>query len=99
MKKIILYILPIISFSSCMLFQPSAKKLTNRALSATKQYDAVIVPGVPFLGSLRKLQRPLQLKLMLKLRSLPLLLTMKKRLKTVSFSHHLVELVVKLFFL
>jgi uncharacterized SAM-binding protein YcdF (DUF218 family) len=32
-----------------MLFHPSAKKLTKRALAAHKQYDAVIVPGVPFL--------------------------------------------------
>lgn len=32
-----------------MLFQPSAKKLTNRALSANQQYDVVIVPGVPFM--------------------------------------------------
>lgn len=32
-----------------MLFQPSAKKLNHRALTAHKQYDAIIVPGVPFL--------------------------------------------------
>jgi hypothetical protein len=62
MKKIILYILPIISFSSCMLFQPSAKKLTNRALSANKQYDAVIVPGVPFLEP--KWDRTMQMRVM-----------------------------------
>jgi uncharacterized SAM-binding protein YcdF (DUF218 family) len=34
--------------SSCLLLQPSATKLTNRAYSETKQYDAIIVPGVPF---------------------------------------------------
>jgi uncharacterized SAM-binding protein YcdF (DUF218 family) len=33
-----------------MLFQPSVKKLTERALKANKQYDAVIVPGVPFIA-------------------------------------------------
>ena len=37
-----------LSLSSCLLFQPSAKKLTRRALTAHAQYDAVIVPGVPF---------------------------------------------------
>ena len=37
-----------ISLPSCLLFQPSAKKLTKRALVAHKQYDAIIVPGVPF---------------------------------------------------
>lgn len=45
-----------------MLFQPSAKKLTNRALSATKQYDAVIVPGVPFLEP--KWDRTMQMRVM-----------------------------------
>ncbi len=35
--------------SSCVLFQPSASKLNKRALIANKQYDAVIVPGVPFI--------------------------------------------------
>ncbi len=34
---------------SCALFQPSAEKLNKRALAAHKQYDAVIVPGVPFI--------------------------------------------------
>lgn len=37
-----------IILSSCLLLQPSASKLTNRAYSETKQYDAIIVPGVPF---------------------------------------------------
>ena len=36
------------SLSSCLLFQPSAKKLTKRALKAELPYDVVIVPGVPF---------------------------------------------------
>ena len=48
--KLILYTsLLILSMSSCALFQPSAKKLNYRALAAHKQYDAVIVPGVPFM--------------------------------------------------
>lgn len=36
--------------SSCMLFQPSASKLTRRALAKHASYDAVIVPGVPFIA-------------------------------------------------
>lgn len=36
--------------SSCLLFQPSASKLTRRALAKHPQYDAVIVPGVPFIA-------------------------------------------------
>lgn len=35
-------------FVSCLLFRPSAKKLTKRAKKAHTQYDAIIVPGVPF---------------------------------------------------
>jgi uncharacterized SAM-binding protein YcdF (DUF218 family) len=38
-------------FNSCLLFQPSTKKLTKRAFLANKSYDAVIVPGVPFIDS------------------------------------------------
>lgn len=34
--------------SSCMLFTPSAGKLYKRSLAQHPQYDAVIVPGVPF---------------------------------------------------
>ena len=49
MHKILLSLLSLTLLSSCALFQPSAQKLTNRALSANKQYDAIIVPGVPFL--------------------------------------------------
>lgn len=36
--------------SSCLLFQPSASRLTKRALAKNKQYDAIIVPGVPFIA-------------------------------------------------
>lgn len=39
----------VLIMSSCILFQPSASKLNRRALEANKQYDAVIVPGVPFM--------------------------------------------------
>lgn len=39
-----------LGFSSCMLFQPSASKLTKRALKEHAYYDAIIVPGVPFIG-------------------------------------------------
>lgn len=35
-------------FSSCTLFSPSAGKLYKKALAKHNQYDAVIVPGVPF---------------------------------------------------
>ncbi|MES2567317.1 MAG: YdcF family protein [Bacteroidota bacterium] len=49
MHKLFLSLLCLSLLSSCVLFQPSAQKLTNRALSANKQYDAVIVPGVPFM--------------------------------------------------
>lgn len=34
--------------SSCLLLQPGAEKLTKRALKAHSQYDAIVVPGVPF---------------------------------------------------
>jgi uncharacterized SAM-binding protein YcdF (DUF218 family) len=40
----------VLLLSSCMLFQPSASKLTRRALARHKQYDAIIVPGVPFIA-------------------------------------------------
>lgn len=36
--------------TSCLLFQPSAAKLTKRAIARHKVYDAVIVPGVPFIA-------------------------------------------------
>ncbi len=49
MKPILYIPLLILSMSSCVLFQPSASKLNKRALEANKQYDAVIVPGVPFM--------------------------------------------------
>lgn len=62
MFKITLYISSALLFSSCLLFQPSAKKLNNRALRAHKQYDAVIVPGVPFLEP--KWDRTMQMRVM-----------------------------------
>lgn len=49
MKHILYIPVLILVMSSCILFQPSAKKLNQRALAAHKQYDAVIVPGVPFM--------------------------------------------------
>jgi uncharacterized SAM-binding protein YcdF (DUF218 family) len=48
-KKIVFPLLAMCLFASCALFQPSAAKLNRRALTAHKQYDAVIVPGVPFI--------------------------------------------------
>lgn len=48
LKKIFLLFF-ITLLGSCALFQPSASKLNQRALKAHKQYDAVIVPGVPFI--------------------------------------------------
>ncbi|MES2133486.1 MAG: YdcF family protein [Bacteroidota bacterium] len=53
MNRIHYYFLVLVTalfMSSCLLFQPSAKKLSRRALTAHKQYDAVIVPGVPFIA-------------------------------------------------
>lgn len=53
MRTPILILLTIASLvlSSCILFRPSAEKLTKRALKAHSSYDAVIVPGVPFNGA------------------------------------------------
>ncbi len=48
-KKILLFTIASILCSACALFQPSAQKLNERALTANKQYDAIIVPGVPFI--------------------------------------------------
>lgn len=50
MKKQFYILLFPLFINSCVLFQPSAQKLTDRALAANKQYDAIIVPGVPFLA-------------------------------------------------
>lgn len=49
LKNITFFLLITALFGSCALFQPSAQKLNRRALAAHKQYDAVIVPGVPFI--------------------------------------------------
>jgi uncharacterized SAM-binding protein YcdF (DUF218 family) len=62
MKLLILFFISIVLFSSCMLFQPSAKKLNKRALTANKQYDAIIVPGVPFLEP--KWDRTMQMRVL-----------------------------------
>lgn len=62
MKSLILFFISIVLFSSCMLFQPSAKKLNKRALTANKQYDAIIVPGVPFLEP--KWDRTMQMRVL-----------------------------------
>lgn len=47
-KHLFVFLCTLALLNSCMLFQPSAQKLTRRALNTTNQYDAVIVPGVPF---------------------------------------------------
>jgi len=51
MKKSLLLILLLsvvfINYS-CYFFKPSAKKMTRRALTAHKNFDAIIVPGIPF---------------------------------------------------
>jgi uncharacterized SAM-binding protein YcdF (DUF218 family) len=49
MRSFLLYITLSVLLSSCVLFQPSAQKLTHRALAEHPHYDAIIVPGVPFL--------------------------------------------------
>lgn len=46
----VLFLIAGLFLSSCLLFQPSASKLTRRALAKHKPYDAVIVPGVPFMA-------------------------------------------------
>ncbi len=47
-KKLIFGLLIAFIFSHCSLFVPSSRKLYKRALKKHPQYDAVIVPGVPF---------------------------------------------------
>ncbi len=47
-KLIVCSLLAISIFSYCSLFVPSSSKLYKRALKKHPQYDAVIVPGVPF---------------------------------------------------
>jgi uncharacterized SAM-binding protein YcdF (DUF218 family) len=49
MRLLLLNVVSILFLSSCVLFHPSAEKLTERALTEHSHYDAVIVPGVPFL--------------------------------------------------
>lgn len=47
-KKLIILLISLICFSDCSLFVPSTRKLNKRSLKKYPQYDAVIVPGVPF---------------------------------------------------
>lgn len=51
-NKLVIYTLTLLTtlvlFSSCILFQPTPTKLNEISLKANKQYDAIIVPGVPF---------------------------------------------------
>ena len=47
-KKLIAGLILTVLFSYCSLFVPSSAKLYRRALKKHPQYDAVIVPGVPF---------------------------------------------------
>jgi uncharacterized SAM-binding protein YcdF (DUF218 family) len=47
-KRLITGVLIAFIFSNCSLFVPSSGKLYKRALKKHPQYDAVIVPGVPF---------------------------------------------------
>ena len=48
LKLLILIGIILVSFNSCFVFQPKLEKLTQRAFQAHHQYDAIIVPGVPF---------------------------------------------------
>lgn len=51
MKRLLIYFFVaalIFSNNSCLLFKPSARKMTRRALKAHSQYDAIIVPGIQF---------------------------------------------------
>lgn len=47
-KKLIFSLIAMFFFAQCSLFVPSAGKLYKRSLKKHPQYDAVIVPGVPF---------------------------------------------------
>lgn len=47
-KKLSVFFFTIVVLQSCLLFQPSASKLNRRAIRANTSYDAIIVPGVPF---------------------------------------------------
>ncbi|MGZ3932695.1 MAG: YdcF family protein [Bacteroidia bacterium] len=50
-KSALLFFCPaaLLVFTYCNLFNPSAQKLYRRALKKNAAYDAVIVPGVPFI--------------------------------------------------
>lgn len=47
-KRIILIGVILTFLNSCFVFQPKLEKLTQRAFQAHAQFDAIIVPGVPF---------------------------------------------------
>ena len=47
---IIVFVCILFICNSCLLLQPGAQKLTKKAILAHKHYDAVIVPGVPFIA-------------------------------------------------
>jgi hypothetical protein len=47
-KLIAIALLILMFFSECSLFTPSIKKMYKQSLKKHPQYDAVIVPGVPF---------------------------------------------------
>ena len=55
-------ILLLVFTSGCLVFKPSAKKMTRRALKAHAHYDAVIVPGIQFVEP--AWDKVLQLRLM-----------------------------------
>jgi uncharacterized SAM-binding protein YcdF (DUF218 family) len=48
MKKFYIIITGGILLSGCVFFRPSPKKMYSRSLKRNSQYDAIIVPGVPF---------------------------------------------------
>ncbi len=60
--SMVLISLVLFTNSGCLLFKPSAAKMTKRALKAHKQYDAIIVPGIQFVEP--AWDRVLQLRLM-----------------------------------
>ena len=49
MNRVLIISLSVCLFlSACVLFRPSVSKMTKRALKAHKEYDVIIVPGIPF---------------------------------------------------
>ena len=39
----------LLSITACSLFVPSSKKLYKKSIIKTSQYDAIIIPGIPFI--------------------------------------------------